>query len=208
MALPGTSPRRQRKKESKQEEKERKKEGTPTRTKLPPIIPSVWTIAQRDAATCCPWPIVHVAGGRLGDLQAFTAPLTKAGKRIWVHPDRIYGLGRDEEAIRYLTDQMRPEMFVTSSVAVAQSIKKAGQPLCLRLFLYDTQSLESGIHTATRFQPEVLCIMPAAIYPEVFREFAPLGVPLMTAGLIRRPEVRDHLMAKGVPLELGAPHLW
>lgn len=179
-----------------------------TRTKLPPIIPSVWTVAQRDAATCCPWPVVHVAGGRLGDLEQFVAPLIKSGKRLWVHPDRIYGLGRDEEAIRYLVDRVHPEVFVTSSVAVAQSVRKAGQALCLRLFLYDTQSLESGLHTASRLQPEILCLMPAAIYPEVYQEFHPLGIPLMTAGLIRRPQVRDRLMAQGVPVELGASELW
>lgn len=175
---------------------------------LPPIIPSVWTASQRDVAVLSAWPVVHVAGGRLRTLAEFVQPLRASGKRLWVHPDRIQGLARDEEAIHYLSEVVAPEVFVTSSLNTAQIIRSAGLCLCLRMFLYDTQSLESGLRAVERLRPQIVCVMPALVYEAVQRDFAASGATLTTAGLVRTAEHRDRLRALGVPVELGSPALW
>lgn len=176
--------------------------------KLPAIIPSVWRPSQRDLALATGWPIVHVAGGRLRTLAEFIFPIQRAEKRIWIHPDQIEGLARDGEGLFYLQEMFLPELFVTSSVHLAQTIKHQGWRLCLRVFLHDTQSLKSSLSVIERVRPDVICVMPALVFITVHREFSALHLPIVAAGLIRTPAERDHILEWGVSAEIGLPQLW
>ncbi len=175
---------------------------------LPPIIPSVWSITQRDHAVLSPWPLVHVAGGGLKTIKEFVQPLKDAGKTLWIHPDMITGLGKDREGIEVIQALIRPDAVATSNLTLAHHVRQLRLKLVLRVFIHDTQSLESSLAAIDRFNPEVLCCLPAVVYPLIRQELNQRGIPVVAAGLVRSPLTRDHLIEMGTSVEIGQPALW
>lgn len=177
-------------------------------TRLPSVIPSVWTDAQRDLAAASPWPLVHAAGGTLRSMEAFIEPLRARGKTLWVHPDMIAGLAKDREGLSWVKDRLRPHAIVTSNLVMAQLARQLGVRVVLRIFVHDTQSLESGLAAIDRLQPDVICCLPAVVYPVIKAELDRKKIPVVAAGLIRTPEQRDQLLSLGVSVEIGKSSLW
>ncbi|MHB1953437.1 MAG: glycerol-3-phosphate responsive antiterminator [Sulfobacillus sp.] len=175
---------------------------------LPPIIPSVWTIAQRDHAVLSPWPLVHVAGGGLKTIKEFVQPLVNAQKTIWIHPDMIAGLAKDREGLDVLNALTAPAAIATSNLTLAHQVRQLRLKLVLRVFIHDTQSLESSLAAVDRLKPDVLCCLPAVVYPLIRHELNQRGIPVVAAGLVRSLLTRDHLIEMGATVEIGQPALW
>lgn len=176
--------------------------------KLPPIIPSIWTIAQREAAMVSPHSLVHVAGGKLGTIETFIQPLKRAGKNLWVHVDMIAGLKMDVEGLSVIEKLVNPQAIVTSNLSLAGMARKMNKPVVLRVFLHDTQSLQSSLSAIYRIRPNVVCCMPAIVFPYVRQELSTLGIPILVAGLVRSEVLRDELLNQGVSVEIGDFRLW
>lgn len=175
---------------------------------LPPVIPSVWTIPQRDHAVLSPWPLVHVAGGGLKTIKEFVQPLYDAQKTIWIHPDMIAGLAKDREGLEVLNAMISPAAITTSNLTLAQHVRQLRLKLVLRVFIHDTQSLESSLAAVDRLQPDVLCCLPGVVYPILRHELNQRGIPVVAAGLVRTLITRDHLIEMGASVEIGQPALW
>ena len=176
--------------------------------KLPPIIPSVWTIGQRDAASVSAHPLIHVAGARLGSVAQFVEPLKRAQKRFWVHADMIAGLKMDREGLSVLNNLIAPASIVTSNLALARVARSMNKSVVLRVFIHDSQSLESSVSAIDRIRPDIVCCMPAVAFPFVNHEIEAFGIPIVVAGLVRTASLRDNLLKLGISVEIGNANLW
>ncbi|PSR34426.1 MAG: hypothetical protein C7B46_05790 [Sulfobacillus benefaciens] len=175
---------------------------------LPPVIPSVWTVTQRDHATLSPWPLVHVAGGGLKTIKEFVKPLLDAKKTVWIHPDMIAGLAKDREGLEVIHSLIHPSAITTSNLALARQVTQLRLTLVLRVFIHDTQSLESSLAAIDRLRPDVVCCLPAVVYPLIRQELNQRGIPVVAAGLVRSLLTRDHLIEMGASVEIGQAKLW
>lgn len=176
--------------------------------KLPSIIPSIWTIGQRDAASLSAHSLVHVAGAKLGSITEFVQPLQMAGKRLWVHVDMIAGLKMDREGMSVVATLVEPAAIVTSNVTMARMARDMNKSVVLRVFIHDTQSLDSSLAAIERVRPNIVCCLPSMVFPFVSRELVALRIPLVAAGLVRSAAHRDSLIKLGVSVEIGNIHLW
>ncbi len=175
---------------------------------FPSVIPSVWTPGQRDMAVLSPWPIVHVAGGRLRMIEEFAKPLIAAQKTLWVHPDMIAGLAKDPEGLDVINELLMPDAIVTSNLALVHMVKKLQKKLVFRVFVHDTQSLESSLTVIDRLKPNIVCCLPAIVFPFIRSELVARNIQIVAAGLVRTADTRDRLIELGASVELGNVHLW
>ncbi len=128
------------------------------------------------------------------------------GKKVLIHIDLMEGIGRDEMAVKYIAEIVCADGIITTKPALVKSAKALGLFAVLRVFLIDSQSLESATSNAVKLAPDAVEIMPGLAY-EVVERFAPL--PVILGGLISTKEQINAGLKRGaIGASTSKPELW
>lgn len=120
----------------------------------------------------------------------------QSGKAVFVHVDLMDGLGRDEIALRYVAEVIKPDGIITTKAQVVKTAKSLGLKTVFRAFLVDSQGLETAMHTASKIDTDFVEIMPGVI-PSAIRRFSGCGVNLIAGGLIASRSDVDLALSSG-----------
>ena len=130
------------------------------------------------------------------------------GKKVFVHIDLTDGLGRDEFAVKYMADYVRPDGIITTKTSLIKVAKACGLTTVFRAFLVDSQGLETAINTARKIDSDFVEIMPGVI-PEAIKKFACLDVNLIAGGLITtKKEVQNALEAGAIAVSTSSSEIF
>lgn len=143
------------------------------------------------------------------ELAPFIAQAHQRGKGVVVHIDLVSGIGKDRPGIQYLR-QNGVDAIITSRSLLIAAGRAEGLTTIQRLLLVDDASLESGVKTIARAQPDIVEVLPGIIFPEVAdRLHKALPGPFIAGGFIRTSNDVTRLQEAGAILcSSSAYSLW
>jgi glycerol uptake operon antiterminator len=143
------------------------------------------------------------------DLAPFIAQAHQRGKGVIVHIDLVSGVGKDRPGIKYLR-QNGVDAIITSRSTLVAAGRAEGLTTIQRLLLIDDASLESGVKTIARAQPDIVEVLPGIIFPEVAAKLhKALPGPFIAGGFIRTSDDVTRMQKAGAILcSSSAYPLW
>lgn len=136
--------------------------------------------------------------------------LAKAhGKKVLLHADLIEGLKNDEYAAEFLCQVMKPAGLISTRASVIAKTKQNGLLAVQRLFLFDTNALESSYKLLKRTEPDYIEVLPG-VMPAIIKEVHErAGIPIFAGGLIRTVSDVEAALAAGATAVTTSNHeLW
>lgn len=131
-----------------------------------------------------------------------------SGKILFIHIDMAEGLGKDKAGLKYAKEKGVAGIISTRSTLIKQA-KESGLKSVQRMFILDSQSLETGIEMI-KIKPDMIEIMPGVISSKVIKRVcSKTNLPVIAGGLIETPEeVEAALRAGAVAVSTGKEKLW
>lgn len=162
-----------------------------------------------DRALDSPVSVIFLLGGDILTVGKYASDARAAGKKLYLHMDLIEGMGRDEAAIRYVAEAVRPEGIISTKASVVKWAKAAGLRTVFRIFIVDSQSRKTAGSNIGGLKADAVEIMPG-IMPEVIRDFAASGsATYIAGGLVSTSEqVTAALRAGAAAVSTSAEQLW
>lgn len=129
-------------------------------------------------------------------------------KKILLHVDLMDGIGRDEAAIRYIAEKIRPDGIITTRPNIVKCAKAAGLFTVFRVFLIDSQGLESAIVNVEKLSPDAVELMPGLLTDLVSKFIAPDRAVIVGGLISDLDEVKRGLDAGATAASTSNPQLW
>src|SRR5437764_3028508 len=129
--------------------------------------------------------LLFLLKGDAFQLAPFVLEAHQRGKGVVVHVDLVSGIGKDRASIQYL-HQIGIDAIITSRSQLVSAGRAEGLTTIQRLLLVDDSSLETGIKTIARANPDIVEVLPGVIFPEVASVLQQaLPGPFIAGGFIR-----------------------
>lgn len=174
-----------------------------------PIIAAVRDREGLEAAVAAPVTVVFILAADLGNLAERVAFCRAGGKLPLVHLDMVAGLSKDQAALAYLSDVVKPAGVITTKPALIKPAREAGLAAVERIFLLDSLSVQTGTRLALAHHPDFVEVMPGTM-PEVIESMRrQIALPLIAGGMITTKEQVIKLFGAGVTaVSTSRPELW
>lgn len=176
-----------------------------------PIIPSVSDTRDISTAVKGHTGAVLITHGSIFNLREVVREIGEnQHKMVLVHVDLLEGFGKDWTTIEYLKKVVQIDGIVTTNPILIKYAKSEGLNTMLRVFAHDSTALHRGVGIIHKSKPDMVCIMPGALCPDIFTNICKLvRQPLVAAGLIKtNKQVRDILQNGVMAVNTSEKRLW
>jgi glycerol uptake operon antiterminator len=131
-----------------------------------------------------------------------------AGKTVFIHIDLMDGIGKDEAGLKFILKNIKPDGIISTKVNIIKIANALGLQTVFRVFLIDSQGMESAFNTLTKITPTAVEIMPG-VMNEITRKFATRVPALITGGMISDTEqARGALNSGAMGVSTSAEVVW
>jgi len=174
-----------------------------------PIIAAVRDVKDLNAALSSNAQVIFLLTGDIMNISEIVQEVKKYGKIVFVHFDLIEGLGKDNKALEYLAEKVKPHGIISTRNNILIHTKQFNFFSIQRLFLLDSQALKTGLTTAKQIEPDSIEILPG-IMPSVIKEISlEVRKPLIAGGLVRtKEEVINALKSGAIAVSTSEKSLW
>ncbi len=154
--------------------------------------------------------VLFILGEDIFALQESAARAHAEGRLLLAHVDLIKGVGRDEAGVRFLAQGLHVDGILTTRANLIGPARREGLIAIQRLFVLDSESLETGLPSVARAAPDAVEVLPGVILPLVASRLKAAGLPpVIAGGLIRTPRQVEEILAAGaVAVSTGERSLW
>lgn len=130
------------------------------------------------------------------------------GKKILLHIDLMDGIGRDEAAVRFVAERIRPDGIISTKSLLIRQAKELGLYAVFRVFLIDSQGVSTAIANAKKLRPDAVELMPGLV-TKLVGEFKSEGCSVILGGLVSDgEEVERGIAAGATALSTSFGELW
>jgi glycerol uptake operon antiterminator len=112
--------------------------------------------------------VIFLLNGEISTVGKYVAKCHERNKLIFLHFDMIEGFGKDEAAVRFVKETIKPDGIISIKSNVIKWAENYHLPAIFRVFLVDSQSVDTAISNIRRLKMECVEIMPGII-PDVIR---------------------------------------
>lgn len=142
---------------------------------------------------------MFILGGSIDTVAQSVAYLHRHQWKVFVHIDMVKGITSDFEGIRFFKEFANPEGIITTRQHNISHAKKLNLFSIQRVFLLDSQSIESGISQVQHGDADAVEVLPG-ILPEVISYFSRnITKPLIAGGLVTTEKhVKDAIRAGAI----------
>ncbi|MFZ5969659.1 MAG: glycerol-3-phosphate responsive antiterminator [Bacillota bacterium] len=174
-----------------------------------PIIAAVNHPEKLEQAIQSPCEIVFLMTGSIFDLKNTVERVKSNGMDIYIHIDLMDGFSKDEVALRYIHDAIKPDGIITTKANLIKIAKKLDMFVIQRLFILDSLSLETGIKSIHVTKPDAIEILPG-IMPKVIQQIhEETRIPIIAGGLIKdKDDIIQSLKAGAIGISTSSPNVW
>ena len=174
-----------------------------------PIIAAVRNESDLDEAIASQVTTIFLLHADIFNLSRMVDRVKAAGKTVLIHVDFLEGLGRDNKAIDYICEIIKPHGIIsTKSSSIKYALEKDMFTI-QRFFLIDSLSYDNSIKTIQSIKPDMIEIMPGVMPVVIKRILGRLSVPLIAGGLIEtKEEIMEILNAGALGASTGKKQLW
>lgn len=121
-------------------------------------------------------------------LEHMIKTLHDNNKLALVHIDMVHGISSDEHGAEFLCQRLRADGVISSKTRIIETTKKNKKIAIQRMFLIDSKSIERGIETVQKSQPDIVEVMPAIAYKIIPYIKSKISMPLIGGGLLKSKE--------------------
>lgn len=174
-----------------------------------PIIAAVNNIEKLDLAIKSPSEIIFLLTGDIYNLKDTIDRVKKAHMDIYVHIDLIEGFSKDKIALKYISEKMKPDGIITTKSNLIKKAKNMNICAIQRLFLLDSLSLDTGIHSIYSTKPDAIEVMPGLMPKIINKIHNQTRTPVIAGGLIsNKHDVIDCLKSGAVGISTSKEKIW
>ncbi|MCL5013962.1 MAG: glycerol-3-phosphate responsive antiterminator [Firmicutes bacterium] len=164
---------------------------------MPSVIPAIRDPEQWNALGDGQGRWVFLLGGRVDVVAEAVALLQRRHWHVFVHIDMVKGITGDFEGLRFFREFAAPDGIISTHSHTVNHAVKLGLMTIQRIFLIDSQSVESGIAQVEHQGADAVEVLPG-ILPNLIRIlFSRLTRPLIAGGLITTAEQVEMALAAG-----------
>ncbi len=161
------------------------------------VIPAARSLKDFEQLMAAETEYVVMLQVHLSQAKYVTSLAKKSGVKVLLHADLIQGLRSDEHGAQFLCQEVRPEGLISTHAQVVATAKKRGLLAVQRIFLLDSQSLETSYRVVQSVKPDWIEVLPGVL-TDVIREVADkTQIPVLAGGFIRTTEDVDGAIRAG-----------
>lgn len=174
-----------------------------------PIIAAVNNLNKLDLAVSSPCKMIFLLTGNIINIKDIVEKCRKNNKYILVHLDLMEGFSKDECALRYIIEYIKPDGIITTRGNLIRSSKENNIFAIQRLFILDSMSLDRGIKSIHSTKPDAIEILPGIMPKAIKRICAESQIPLIAGGLIiDKEDAIASLSAGAVGISTSNKAIW
>jgi glycerol uptake operon antiterminator len=152
------------------------------------ILPAVRQMKDFEMLLRSPFEYLVLLDSHVGQLKSIVQTAKRHDKKMLVHVDLIHGLRNDEYATEFLCQEIKPAGVISTRKSAVLTAKKNRVLAIQRLFLLDTNALETSYRLVEQTQPDFIEVLPG-VMPNIIAEVREnVNVPVLAGGLIRTVE--------------------
>lgn len=153
-----------------------------------PIIAAVKNPDNLDCALESDCDIIFLLCGSIFNIKDSVEKVKKAGKMIFIHIDLLEGFSKDTVALKYISEEIKPDGIVSTKNSQLKAAKSLGLLTVQRIFIIDSLSIDTAVKASQMIEPDAIEIMPG-IMPRITKQLSStLSVPVIVGGLISQTD--------------------
>lgn len=173
-----------------------------------PIIAAVKDNADIEYVIKTDVKVIFMLFGSILTIKDTVSLLKEKGKKVYVHIDLVDGLGRDEEAVKFLKG-VGVDGIITTKPTLIKAIKNEDLVAIQRLFMLDSRSLETGIKSIVEERPDAVEIMPGLASKVIGIIHKKIKIPVIVGGLIcDKTDIINALSNGAIAISTSKKELW
>jgi glycerol uptake operon antiterminator len=153
--------------------------------------------------------VIFVLSGDICKINDVVNKCHKANKKVYLHIEMIEGFGKDEAAVRYIANNIKPDGIITTKSSLIKAANSLGLDSVFRVFMLDSQSIKTAISNIERCKATNVEILPGLI-PELISYFAnTVDANIIAGGLIATKKHVEVAFEKGaIACSTSESSLW
>ncbi|NLM03648.1 MAG: glycerol-3-phosphate responsive antiterminator [Clostridiales bacterium] len=174
-----------------------------------PIIAAIHDIDNLDSAINTDCEIIFLLTGNIFNLRDVVEKIKLKDKEVYIHVDLLEGFSRDLIALKYIHENIRPSGIITTKLNLVKIAKEMDLFTIQRLFILDSQALETGIKSIHMAKPNAVEILPG-IMPKIIKKvYNETNIPVIAGGLIQdKEDVIESLKAGAIGISSSCKDIW
>lgn len=174
-----------------------------------PIIAAIRNDADLEKVLNCDIKIVFVLYGSILEIEHICRKLKSVHKLVFVHVDMIDGLKADAKGIEFIKKVADPYGIITTKTSSIKCALNLGLYTILRVFILDSQSLQTGIHNIHTITPHAVEVLPGVASKIINIIKKDIHVPIIAGGLINnKKDVMDAMSAGALAVSTSNEEVW
>ncbi|HAX99524.1 MAG TPA: glycerol-3-phosphate responsive antiterminator [Candidatus Atribacteria bacterium] len=149
--------------------------------------------------------------GNINTIKLILEKIEKHFSTFFLHLDLFSGLSADQDGLIFLKKHFQEINGIISTRSRTISLaKKQGFITIFRIFLLDSESLNTGLKVASQLSPDAIEILPGIIFPFIQKQIPIKSLPpIICGGFIRNhKEVKAILRSGATAISTSSPDLW
>lgn len=174
-----------------------------------PIIAGVRNEELLQQAISSPVSTIFLLHANIFNIKSMVDRVKESGKCAMIHLDFLEGIGRDNCAVDYICDVIKPDGIISTKNSNIRYANDKGMFTIQRFFLIDSMAYETSIRTANSIKPNMVEILPGIIPKILERISHQLPIPIIAGGLVTTKEdVIEVLNSGALAASAGRVELW
>ena len=155
-----------------------------------PVIAAIRNEEDLEDAINAPVSTIFLLHADIFNLYPTVDKVKKNGKNVFIHMDMLEGIGRDNRAIDYIHQQIKPHGIISTKNNHIKYAMGKGLFAIQRVFLIDSLSYENSVKSILSVQPDMVEVLPG-IMPASYAGSAGLSMPVLAGGFV---ESKDNII--------------
>ncbi|MBQ3136143.1 MAG: glycerol-3-phosphate responsive antiterminator [Clostridia bacterium] len=174
-----------------------------------PIIAGVKSVDELEKAVTSDCEVIFLLCGNIFNLKKCVKKAKEKNKLIFIHVDLIEGFSKDVVALKYISEEIKPDGIISTKNNLLKVAKSLGMLTVQRIFIIDSLSIDTAIKASQMINPDAIEIMPG-IMPRITKQISSsLEVPVIVGGLISfEEEVTKALESGALGVSTSSKELW
>ncbi|MGI6112642.1 MAG: glycerol-3-phosphate responsive antiterminator [Mahellales bacterium] len=174
-----------------------------------PVIATIRDWSGLKRAVLSPVNVIFILDAHVCDMHDMVKAVKDSGKNVFLHIDLVQGLSKDSAALDFIISRDKPDGVITTKSSLVRHAINNGMMVIQRLFLVDSQSLETGMKVVETMQPHMVEIMPGLIDKATRILKKRLKQPIIAGGMItEKNDVIQALKSGAFAVSTSIESLW
>lgn len=174
-----------------------------------PIIAAVGNLENLDIALDSPCEIIFILTGNIFNLKEIASKVRERNKGLYIHIDSVDGFSKDTWGLEYIIKNIYPDGIITEKDPLIKLSKSMGVFTIQRLFVVDSNSLDSAVDSIKKTRPNAVEILPGIMPKIVKKIITDTKMPVISSGLIADKEDLDSILKAGaIAISSSKKNIW